>query len=271
MIPANAITAWGVEHRWPIREQVEQDLLLSRAICAIAVDPYLRTELVFRGGTALHKLHLERAYRYSEDLDYVRTSAAGIAPLTQALTRVGAGLGFEVRTRVGQHPKVYWRTTAESGVPLRIKIEVNTHERSPALPPIRKEYRVASSWRSGAALVPTFQTAELIATKIRALYQRSKGRDLFDLWLALDHLRLDPLAILAAFRPYRPTALTTARAQENLRRKLDDASFRHDLDPLIHTWPTGYDLDSAATLVADVLLARLDDPQGDLAEKELDR
>lgn len=37
----------------------------------------------FRGGTALHKLHLESAYRYSEDLDYVRTSASGIGPLTR--------------------------------------------------------------------------------------------------------------------------------------------------------------------------------------------
>lgn len=87
MIPADAITSWGVDHLWPTREQVEQDLLLSRAICAIASDPYLGDELVFRGGTALHKLHLNRPYRYSEDLDYVRSSATGIAPLTQALTR----------------------------------------------------------------------------------------------------------------------------------------------------------------------------------------
>lgn len=88
------------------------------------------------------------------------------------------------------HPKVYWRATAENGAPLGIKIEINTHERSPALSPIRHHYRVDSSWWTGSAEVLTFQPAELVATKIRALYQRSKGRDLFDLWLALDHLRL---------------------------------------------------------------------------------
>ncbi len=258
MIPANAITAWGVERDWSTREQVEQDLLLSRAICAIADDDYLSSELVFRGGTALHKLHLDRAYRYSEDLDYVRTSAAGIGPLTQALTRLGTSLGFDVRTRIGQHPKVYWRTTAATGVPLRIKIEVNTHERSPALQPIRLEHRVESSWWSGTAQVLTFETPELIATKIRALYQRSKGRDLFDMWLALDHLGLDPLAVIAAFEPCRPTGLTAARAQENLHRKLNDPSFRHDLDPLVRTWPDGYDLDFAGALISDELLARLD-------------
>ena len=77
MIPAGAVTAWIADHPWPTREQVEQDLLLSRAICSIAGDPYLSRELVFRGGTALHKLHLAKPLRYSEVLDYVRTSATG--------------------------------------------------------------------------------------------------------------------------------------------------------------------------------------------------
>lgn len=98
-----------------------------------------------------------------------------------------------------------------------------------------------------------------MATKIRALYQRSKGRDLFDLWLALDRLRLDPSAILNAFGPYRPDGLTASKAQENLARKLVDPLFRTDLHPLVMTWPDGYDIDIAGALVADRLLDRLDD------------
>lgn len=258
MIPANAITAWGAQRPWPTPEQIEQDLLLSRAICAIADDEYLGEELVFRGGTALHKLHLEQPFRYSEDLDYVRRTAGGIVPLTQALTRLGESLGFKVNTRISEHPKVFWRATADSGVPLRIKIEVNTHERSPALPLLRHEHGIESPWWTGSAAVQTFQPAELIATKIRALYQRSKGRDLFDLWLALDHLRLDPAEILAAFGPYRPTGMTAARARENLTRKLDDRGFRTDLDPLIAAWPAGYELGTAADLIGSELLDRLD-------------
>lgn len=81
MIPADAITAWSVTHPWPTREQVEQDLLLSRAICAIARDDYLGDELVFRGGTALHKLHLDPPVRYSEDL----TSHLAVANLQAKL------------------------------------------------------------------------------------------------------------------------------------------------------------------------------------------
>ncbi len=259
MIPANAITAWGTTREWPTRDQVEQDLLLSRAICAIATDDYLGRELVFRGGTALHKLHLDHAYRYSEDLDYVRSSGTGIAQLTHALTRLGQELGFDVRTRVGVHPKVYWRATAESGIPLKIKIEINTHERSPALPLLHQRHSVDSAWWRGSALVPTFQPAELVATKIRALYQRSKGRDLFDLWLALDHLKIAPSQILSAFRPYRPENLTASKAHANLAQKLNDQSFRHDLDALVTRWPPGYEIDSAAELITSQLLNKLDE------------
>lgn len=257
MIPANAITAWGAQRPWPTRDQVEQDLLLSRAICAIADDPYLGEELVFRGGTALHKLHLDAPLRYSEDLDYVRRSAGGIAPLTQALTALGEELGFDVRTRVTEHPKVYWRATADSGVPLRIKIEVNTHERSPALPLVRHRHDVDSTWWKGGAPVQTFQPPELVATKIRALYQRSKGRDLFDLWLALEVLKLDPAGILTAFEPYRPAGFTAALAKENLAQKTADPQFRRDLEPLVVAWPQGYNIDSAAELIVTRLIAQL--------------
>ncbi|MBK8733810.1 MAG: nucleotidyl transferase AbiEii/AbiGii toxin family protein [Actinomycetales bacterium] len=259
MIPYDAITAWGVAHPWPTREQVEQDLLLSRAICAIATDPYLGQELVFRGGTAFHKLFLPEPHRYSEDLDYVRTSASGIGPLTSALTQLGQLLGFEARTRLSQHPKILWRTTATTGVSLRLKIEVNTHERSPALPLVRHPHSVVSSWWSGEADVLIFQPAELVATKIRALYQRSKGRDLYDLWLALTQLDLEPTDILAAFASYRPSGLTADVAQANLAAKLADSTFRHDLDPLVRRLPEGYDVDAAGAYVSAQLLSRLAD------------
>lgn len=267
MIPYDAVTAWGVGHPWPTREQVEQDLLLSRAICAIAADPYLGEELVFRGGTALHKLLLTEPLRYSEDLDYVRTTASGIGPVTQALTRLGESLGFDVRTRVREHPKVLWRTAATTGAPLRLKVEVNTHERSPALPLVRRPHTVASTWWSGEADVLTFQPPELVATKIRALYQRSKGRDLFDLWLALTRLALDPEEILAAFGPYRPPGLTSATAIANLTAKLADRTFRTDIEPLVRRPPEGYAVDVAAAYVVDRLLSRLDHPARTMTEE----
>jgi len=257
MLSVNDIAAWGIAHPWASADQVEQDLLLSRAICAIADDPYLGRELLFRGGTALHKLHLPHPLRYSEDLDYVRTTAGGIAQLTGALLDLGNDLGFQVKSKITEHPKVYWRTTSQAGNPLRIKVEVNTHERSPALPAIRVPFAVRSPWWSGTVEVPTFQLPELIATKLRALYQRSKGRDLFDMWLALTQTPLNPAHVLAAFEPYRPAGYTSRTATANLDAKLADPDFRHDLDQVAAQPPIPYDPDAAAKLIADTLLSRL--------------
>lgn len=90
MIPAGHITRWAKNAPWPTREQVEQDLVLSRLIVEIANHPLLGEELVFRGGTCLHKLHLPTPRRYSEDLDYVRVTSSGIGPVLDALREVAA-------------------------------------------------------------------------------------------------------------------------------------------------------------------------------------
>ena len=84
MIPAAFITDWGNTARWPTVDQIEQDLVLSRLIIEIANDDYLGNELMFRGGTCLHKLHLNPALRYSEDLDYVRRSALNLPAISAA-------------------------------------------------------------------------------------------------------------------------------------------------------------------------------------------
>ncbi|MDR1386917.1 MAG: nucleotidyl transferase AbiEii/AbiGii toxin family protein [Propionibacteriaceae bacterium] len=250
---------WAVTHPWSSPSQVEQDLLLTRAICEIAAHPYLGRELIFRGGTALHKLHLDKPFRYSEDLDYVRSTAGGIGPLVDALRDVGTALGFQTASLIREHPKVVWKTTTDDGLPLKIKIEINTHERSPELPVIALPFQVESRWWTGQVRVRTFQPPELVATKIRALYQRCKGRDLFDLWLALTKLGLDPENIITAFTPYRPEGLTASLTIANLEEKLANPKFRVDLDQLVTDMPTDYDIDQAADLVIQRLLRHLDD------------
>jgi predicted nucleotidyltransferase component of viral defense system len=257
MIPYNSITAWGTDHPWPTREQVEQDLLLTQGICAIAEDPLLREELVIRGGTAFHKLYLPKPLRYSEDLDYVRTKTGGIADITRALTAIGENLGFSVRTKIVKYPKVFWKTTSQTGDPIKIKIEINTFERSPALELTSKTLDVENLYFSTKASIPTFQAEELVATKLRALYQRSKGRDLFDIWLALTVLNLDKNTIIDALEPYRPEGLTGRQMELNLRVKLKDSMFLSDINNLVVGEIAGYSPIEAAELVIKELFAGL--------------
>ena len=153
---------------------------------------------------------------------------------------------------------MYFRVPFESGTGvMRIKVEMNTFERSPVRPLVQVNHAVDSSWFAGSADVTTFSLAELVSTKVRALFQRSKGRDLFDLWLAVTRLGVDPEELVACFVPYRPIGYTGRRAELNLRDKLADPAFRDDLVPLVAQWPDGYDIDGAAEMLIGEVFSQL--------------
>jgi len=257
MINSSTITQWSVNHPWATRDNIEQDLLLSQAICEIANNPLLSSELVIRGGTAFHKLFLPKPFRYSEDLDYVRSSSGGIGQIIQQLVTIGDRLGYKANSTLRKYPKVFWRTTSESGQPIRIKIEINTYERTPSLPYIVKQYSIDTEYCNSYANVSTFQVEELIATKIRALYQRSKGRDLLDIWLALELLNLDPVVIVDSFNIYRPQGMTSNLAIKNLKEKLDNKKFIDDLYGLAVLHEVNYDIVAAGDMIIEKLLCLL--------------
>ncbi|MEX0735309.1 MAG: nucleotidyl transferase AbiEii/AbiGii toxin family protein [Steroidobacteraceae bacterium] len=85
MIPLDYITEWRAHAPWVQDFQVEQDLVISRALVEIFTRPDLNAALAFRGGTALYKLHLKPAARYSEDIDLVQTKAEPAGPTMDAL------------------------------------------------------------------------------------------------------------------------------------------------------------------------------------------
>src|SRR5690606_37397844 len=114
-----------------------------------------------------------------------------IGTVLDAVREIADGIGLTTRTDVGPFPKLRLRAPYESGAGrLRIQVGINTYETSPARPTRRLPVEVESGWWSGGADVLTLQAEELVATKLRALYQRRQGRDLFDLWVALTVLGL---------------------------------------------------------------------------------
>jgi hypothetical protein len=102
MIPRDYITEWRAHAPWVQDIQVEQDLVICRALVAIFSDPLLKEALAFRGGTALYKLHLKPAARYSEDIDLVQIKAGAAGPMMQALRAV---LDPGWTCRAGNKPK----------------------------------------------------------------------------------------------------------------------------------------------------------------------
>jgi predicted nucleotidyltransferase component of viral defense system len=87
VIAADFIVEWRAQAPWPEDHQVEQDLLLSRALVEMFQEPEVSGILAFRGGTALHKLYLTPARRYSEDLDLVRVAQGSVEGSLAAIRR----------------------------------------------------------------------------------------------------------------------------------------------------------------------------------------
>ena len=88
MINRIAIQQWSEHAPWIDNAQIEQDLIICRALVAIFSDEFLASQLAFRGGTALHKLYLSPQPRYSEDIVLVQITPGPIKPIMYRLGEV---------------------------------------------------------------------------------------------------------------------------------------------------------------------------------------
>lgn len=101
MIPQAYITEWSNNVPWQTNEQVEQDLVICRALVEIFKDDFLADSLAFRGGTALHKLYLHPQPRYSEDIDLVQIKAGSIGKIIDHIRKALSFLG-KAKVEVGE-------------------------------------------------------------------------------------------------------------------------------------------------------------------------
>lgn len=239
MIPIQNIVAWAAVAPWSDLRQIEQDLIISRALVEIFQHNKLSGELRFRGGTALNKLHFLVPLRYSEDIDLVRTGSGPVGPLLDGLRQaLEPWLGRAKFETSPVAPKLLFQTQAESpGPPIRLKVEINTREIKAYDPPVNLPMIVNSPWFSGEALIATFSREEMLATKLRALLQRDKGRDLIDLSHALETfegLNLNrTVSIFSTYLEQDRQSITRAVAEQRMFAKLAKPRFIQDLRPLI--------------------------------------
>ncbi len=262
MIPQANITAWRRVVPWADDAQVEQDLVLSRATVELFTDPLLAGRIALRGGTALHKLVVEPPYRYSEDIDLVQTEAAPIGLILDAVrATLDPWLGKPTRDRGPGNVTLKYRFDSEIAPvrPLRLKIEINTREHFALNGLQRRTLAVQNPWFTGGCEIVTFANNELMGTKLRALYQRRKGRDLFDLWLCLEQHLIDPPDVVVCFLEYMQReghGITRAQFEQNLHEKEQDRAFMNDIGPLLRPG-LGYDSTSAMSMVRKSLIELL--------------
>jgi predicted nucleotidyltransferase component of viral defense system len=251
MIPLDFIAEWRAHAPWTRDFHVEQDLLITRAVIEMFARPEIARALAFRGGTALYKLHITPAPRYSEDIDLVQTEPG---PIGDTLTAVRAALdpwlGAPKRSFNEGRVTLIYRMTSEGApaLPLRLKVEINSREHFAVYGFEERTLAMNSRWFAGAAPVRTYALDELLGTKLRALYQRKKGRDLFDLWIAGRRRSVDPARVVECFRRYlghEGAPISRAEFESNLHEKFADPAFGRDLAPLLAAG-VEWDLSAAA-------------------------
>jgi predicted nucleotidyltransferase component of viral defense system len=241
MIPMMNIVAWGKTVPWVELRQVEQDLVICRALVEIFKDQFLREQLRFRGGTALNKLHFPTSQRYSEDIDLTRTTEGPVGKVLDRLREV-------LRLWMGQAhydlgligPRLTFTMQAEdpnATAPIRVKVEIATRERTAYDGPKVIPFSVKNAWFTGNADIPTFSKEEILATKLRALLQRDKGRDVFDLAYAVVLFEdLDVPRVVTCFGKYLEAAgqaISRAQAEQRMFEKFEDPAFLADVRPLL--------------------------------------
>jgi predicted nucleotidyltransferase component of viral defense system len=262
LIPQANITAWRTFVPWVDDAQVEQDLVLSRAIVELFVDSNLTGKVALRGGTSLHKLFLRPPRRYSEDIDLVQPQAEPIGSVIDAIrANLDPWLGRARRQRGPASVTLTYRFESEIAPvrPLRLKIEINTREHFALLGLKPTTFAVNNPWFSGTCEIATFDIDELLATKLRALYQRRKGRDLFDLWLCIEHKLIKPQRLVDCFVEYMEREghpLTRFQFEQNLQEKKADPAFLSDIGPLLRPG-LSYDAAIAIDVVRNTLIELL--------------
>lgn len=262
MIPRDYITEWRSHAPWVQDFQVEQDLVISRALVEIFSDKHLHDALAFRGGTALYKLHLKPAARYSEDIDLVQTRSEPAGPTMEALrAALHPWLGKPQWKQTEGRVTFVYRFNSEDmpPIPLRLKVEINSREHFAMFGFKEIPFAVESRWFEGRCQIHSYELDELLGTKLRALYQRKHGRDMFDLATALQNPAVNPDRVVAAFSEYMKRdghRVTRAQFEKNMAEKLGDPEFHADIGPLLASGFT-WDIETAAHIVSSRLIERL--------------
>ena len=262
MIPEFAIREWNEVVPWTEPEQVEQDLLICRALTEIYNDEYLASHLAFRGGTALHKLYLSPQPRYSEDIDLVQIKAE---PIKETYDHIRDALSFLGEPKVKQkrnNNTLIFRMESEIPpvVPIHLKVEINCKEHFNVLPMQEIPFSVSNKWYQGECNVLTYQLDELVGTKLRALYQRRKGRDLYDLYKALTTKELNIDNVLKCYHQYMDFVVDHIPTYKefiiNMEDKMQDEEFLGDTQQLLRP-DENFNPQDGYEVVRSVLIDRL--------------
>ena len=201
--------------------------------------------------------------KYSEDIDLVQIKEGPIKPI---LKKIGEVIDFFEEDRVvkqkANNNTILYRFSSEYNPEnrLRLKIEINCREHFNVFGWERVPFGMNSDWFCGEAVLTTYDPNELLATKLRAFYQRKKGRDLFDLHYSGQNLDLDYDKIIHSYQEYMRFVVKKPPTKKqfllNIKEKMQDPYFSEDIGGLLRTG-VEYDQDEAFEWITKEIVEKL--------------
>lgn len=154
---------------------VEKDYVLT-AVLKHIYESEFKESLVFKGGTALHKLYLFK--RFSVDLDFTELRKIDTNALKKVIEHKDIKSKIKDIDTIGKSIRITLGYVSALEFANRIFLDISKREQ-PVLPLVKKPIN-SPFFESFDVL--TFQLEELLAEKIRALMQRKKPRDYLDIY-----------------------------------------------------------------------------------------
>jgi len=192
MIPEMELREKARENGVPL-STVERDYAQNWLLKHLSV-----IEMALKGGTGIRKVYVEN-YRFSDDLDFTLLRKMDKKKIEEEIlegikrVREESGINFEENLQLKENVNGYegivrFRITRRTGDPMRIKLDITKNEREKILLPLEEKEIIHPYSDECNAKVISYSLEEIVAEKIRSLFERTRPRDLYDVWKLWDRI-----------------------------------------------------------------------------------
>ncbi len=175
----------AIKHGLPMQFVIKEYHLFNvlSKVASFAVQS--KRELIFKGGTALSKIYLGKAQRFSEDLDFdLDEDLAAVNQFSKELAQSLSEYSIPEFRKVKKTIQFYCIYDSPLGQKDHIRVDMASKKILTAMPPVIKP-AISEFTQSTVLGFYAYEIEDLMARKMNALCSRTEGKDVYDVYSAL--------------------------------------------------------------------------------------
>lgn len=158
-------------------------------------------KMAIKGGTGIRKAYIDN-YRFSDDLDFTLIDIRTFKDLKNSIKKAiqdaknASGISFldDIKSEEVKNSYVitiYFRILRSTGDPVKIKMDITKKENEEIIQPIHKKNIIHMYSDKLNEQINVYTLEEMFAEKVRSLFERTRPRDLYDVWYLNKKMTLD--------------------------------------------------------------------------------